>query len=591
MGYIENLNEIMSIKEQLKANLGLQSDDFAMYPELINKTVEDIALDYDMTKNYFTIEAIDQPNNFNGIANTLQFSITISSSLNTESLEYIAYSKNDGEFTVVPNVNGETVTITIDGLVKDDKIRICGKGNTLNGVNIKDFYVKYAQDSDAKNHLKFKFYGNIMSLLKENNFENTTITENNVFYGLFSEARASEYPYIYADQLVLPSNTTQGCYSYMFDECKNLMTAPQLPATTLAKNCYSNMFYNCWSLVNPPALPATELANSCYANMFYFCKSLAVVPKLHVTKFETSCCSSMFNTCTSLTYIDCFDDNMNIGETIISAPDNVFTSMFENCTSIVSIKDIKINNLSPGYSIFWKMFKGCTKLVNGPIIYVQSYYSNQVVGLAPLKEMFQGCTALKRFGLILNSVNDYSSMNLKQTSVSSYGTQIVNPLATGLSSSNTQADWSIGRYFITDNRICQYFDTYDDLLASVSLTNGYINTESLSMTNSDYNALFDTSALLATSVIKAQIYDNNTLTEQSLSYSASGEASVTVSLTAGQVVKLYAGTTSGNGEYWINAFSTADEGSSYLYTVQTTGNYIITTHAGTNKPYFTVTAA
>lgn len=35
------------------------------------------------------------------------------------------------------------------------------------------------------------------------------------------------------------------CYSYMFEGCTSLTTAPALPATTLASNCYYRMFYSC----------------------------------------------------------------------------------------------------------------------------------------------------------------------------------------------------------------------------------------------------------------------------------------------------------------------------------------------------------
>jgi hypothetical protein len=56
----------------------------------------------------------------------------------------------------------------------------------------------------------------------------------------------------------------QSCFNMLFAECDILLTAPALPATTLASSCYSRMFYNCTSLTQAPALPATTLAESCY---------------------------------------------------------------------------------------------------------------------------------------------------------------------------------------------------------------------------------------------------------------------------------------------------------------------------------------
>jgi len=66
------------------------------------------------------------------------------------------------------------------------------------------------------------------------------------------------------------------CYKNMFQGCKSLVNAPQLPATTLATACYQHMFTDCTSLKRPPNLPATTLAIGCYHVMFYNCTSLKV---------------------------------------------------------------------------------------------------------------------------------------------------------------------------------------------------------------------------------------------------------------------------------------------------------------------------
>lgn len=74
------------------------------------------------------------------------------------------------------------------------------------------------------------------------------------------------------------SRPTMGdrCYCAMFHECTSLITAPELPATTLASGCYSAMFFGCTSLTTAPALPATTLADYCYDSMFYGCASIKV---------------------------------------------------------------------------------------------------------------------------------------------------------------------------------------------------------------------------------------------------------------------------------------------------------------------------
>lgn len=90
------------------------------------------------------------------------------------------------------------------------------------------------------------------------------------------------------------------CYLSMFDGCRNLTAAPELPATTLADYCYMGMFYGCISLVTAPALPATTLAKHCYRVMFQKCTGLVTAPKLPATTLADYCYFYMFYGCTSL---------------------------------------------------------------------------------------------------------------------------------------------------------------------------------------------------------------------------------------------------------------------------------------------------
>ena len=90
------------------------------------------------------------------------------------------------------------------------------------------------------------------------------------------------------------------CYSYMFQECKALASAPALPATTLTERCYSHMFRGCTALASVPALPATILAPYCYISMFRDCTALTSVPALPATTLANYCYNGMFRDCTSL---------------------------------------------------------------------------------------------------------------------------------------------------------------------------------------------------------------------------------------------------------------------------------------------------
>ena len=92
----------------------------------------------------------------------------------------------------------------------------------------------------------------------------------------------------------------------MFEGCTKLITAPELPATTLADYCYEKMFYGCTSLTTAPKeLPATTLANSCYLYMFGSCKNLTTAPELPATTLAYGCYYQMFSGCTGLNYIKC----------------------------------------------------------------------------------------------------------------------------------------------------------------------------------------------------------------------------------------------------------------------------------------------
>jgi hypothetical protein len=92
-------------------------------------------------------------------------------------------------------------------------------------------------------------------------------------------------------------------FAFMFYGCTSLVTAPELPATTLAENCYRFMFNSCTSLVTAPELPATTLAEECYRGMFYGCTSLTTAPELPATTLAANCYRAMFYGCTSLTSI------------------------------------------------------------------------------------------------------------------------------------------------------------------------------------------------------------------------------------------------------------------------------------------------
>jgi hypothetical protein len=75
----------------------------------------------------------------------------------------------------------------------------------------------------------------------------------------------------------------------MFSGCTSLITAPELPATTLAHFCYESMFRGCTSLVTAPELPARKLEHSCYKSMFNGCSKLKYIKMLAADISATDC--------------------------------------------------------------------------------------------------------------------------------------------------------------------------------------------------------------------------------------------------------------------------------------------------------------
>ena len=120
------------------------------------------------------------------------------------------------------------------------------------------------------------------------------------------------------------------CYRYMFHNCEALTQAPALPATNLSEGCYLGMFQKCTSLTAAPALPASELAPICYAYMFAECSSLTDAPALPATTLDTECYQFMFWNCTSLTQAPV------LPATTVAR--KAYQWMFWHCTSLNYIK-------------------------------------------------------------------------------------------------------------------------------------------------------------------------------------------------------------------------------------------------------------
>ena len=166
------------------------------------------------------------------------------------------YAVNGGEKTLIYNSTDITVSA-------GDKVQFYGGNYSSTQVRIQGSGTGFT----------CKSYGNIMSLLDEENFASKTDLpdQSYAFAYLFNQNNALTD----ASKLLLPATTlTERCYEGMFSFCTALTAAPVLPATTLVPHCYSGMFRGCTSLTTAPDLLATTLVESCYFQMFYDCTSL-----------------------------------------------------------------------------------------------------------------------------------------------------------------------------------------------------------------------------------------------------------------------------------------------------------------------------
>ncbi|MBQ5861283.1 MAG: hypothetical protein IIW65_03970 [Alistipes sp.] len=176
------------------------------------------------------------------------------------------------------------------------------------------------------------------------------------------------------------ANTGNARFCYLFKNCHNLTSAPELPAETLATYCYYHMFWNCKNLTQPPILPATTLADYCYWGIFRGCEKLASAPDLPATKLAQRCYCEMFKGCTNLINTPHLP--------AINLATGGYSAMFENCTNLKFPPNLPATTLAT--SCYRAMFKGCSSITSAPNlpakVLAEECYSN----------MFNDCTSLTK---------------------------------------------------------------------------------------------------------------------------------------------------------------------------------------------------
>ena len=195
----------------------------------------------------------------------------------------------------------------------------------------------------------FKVGGDFRSLFLGDKVKENSPLIPSCFDSMFYNSNLTDF---YENILYYPK-LAEGCYSYMFQGCSKLTTAPELPATTLADLCYAGMFQNCSNLTSAPQLPATALADGCYCYMFQDCTSLTTVPELlPATTLVEYCYSYMFNNCSSLTTAPELP-----ATTLI---DGCYSHMFNNCAKLTTAPELPATTLAEWCYV--GMFSYCNKL-------------------------------------------------------------------------------------------------------------------------------------------------------------------------------------------------------------------------------------
>ena len=201
----------------------------------------------------------------------------------------IDYSLNDSAWTTITSAaTPPTITVAANDVIRfrannssyaTSKSAYSGFGHGQAGTDGQTTY-----DSDAA---ELDIEGNIMSLIYGDNFVGQTTFNGGTynFCSLFKKLKV-----VSAENLILPALTLRDyCYRAMFSWCTYLETAPQLPATTLAKGGSWYMFEQC-AITTAPDLPAETLVAECYGNMFVYCSNLNFIKCMANAGFSTSNC-------------------------------------------------------------------------------------------------------------------------------------------------------------------------------------------------------------------------------------------------------------------------------------------------------------
>ena len=197
------------------------------------------------------------------------------------------YSVDNGEWIAIPAA-GITEAIPFGG----EKGTLRLRGKNLNGTAT-GYYGMTAKIISFTNNVPVSCTGDIRTLLDYENY--TTVS------------------------------TVNACFSYLFQNCSQLTSAPKLPATDLNGACYLSMFEGCTSLTTAPELKATTLHTQCYDGMFDGCTNLSSVTMLATKIRDYNCLMKWLNNAGTLAQSRTLKlKNVDVYNTIKDKTDNYY---------------------------------------------------------------------------------------------------------------------------------------------------------------------------------------------------------------------------------------------------------------------------
>ena len=220
--------------------------------------------------------------------------------------------------------------------------------------------------------------------LKATDFSAASHTESSIY----SNSTSSSLPEYNSDSYTSfgtsPSWSRYGAYQFMFGNCWNLKSGPDLPATELSRSCYEEMFRGCTSLTNAPNLPADVIPAVAYYGMFHDCTALVDTPVISAkTKVNANSMNEMFRGCTALKTV-----NFNLNAPVVDS--RGYAYMFMECKALVTGPQ-EISASSLGARACEWMFGYCAKLKNYPAF---SEDAEATVADNTFYNAFDGCTAM-----------------------------------------------------------------------------------------------------------------------------------------------------------------------------------------------------